>query len=139
MADLYDLPKLDLEPFDVTLFSGIFYHLPDPITGLKVAADLTREVLILDTSVRMGQPDGMLAVGYEGTTQVMTGVHGLNWVPTGPKVLERILGWMGFTETRLVRWNASHRANRSDVGRLRMIAARKEGFLENLESVEGPS
>jgi tRNA (mo5U34)-methyltransferase len=49
VADLYDLPKLGLEPFDFTLFKGIFYHLPDPITGLKAAADLTKEILVLDT------------------------------------------------------------------------------------------
>src|SRR6185437_15533884 len=47
--DLYDLPKIHLEPFDVTLFKGIFYHLPDPITGLKIAADLTKELMIVGT------------------------------------------------------------------------------------------
>src|SRR5436309_1828615 len=45
VCDLYDLPKLGLETFDVTLFNGIFYHLPDPVAGMKIAADLTRELL----------------------------------------------------------------------------------------------
>src|SRR5205807_1767752 len=40
VLDLYDLPERGHEPFDVVLFNGIFYHLPDPIAGLKVAADM---------------------------------------------------------------------------------------------------
>ena len=30
--DLYDIPSQNLTPFDITMFKGIFYHLPDPIT-----------------------------------------------------------------------------------------------------------
>ena len=43
VCDLYALPELDLPSFDITLFNGIFYHLPEPVTGLKIAADLTKE------------------------------------------------------------------------------------------------
>jgi SAM-dependent methyltransferase len=139
VLDLYDLPKLDLEPFDITLFKGIFYHLPDPITGLKAAADLTREVVILDTAMRNDLPDGMLAVGNEGRAQVMTGVYGLNWHPTGPKVLTRILNWLGFTEVRVILWRGNHRKDRPDLGRIRLIASRKKGLLDAFESVEAPS
>jgi hypothetical protein len=32
---LADVPALGLEPFDVTLFSGIFYHLPDPVGPMR--------------------------------------------------------------------------------------------------------
>ena len=106
VLDLYDLPKLRLEPFDITLFKGIFYHLPDPVAGLKMAADLTREVLIVDTNARVDLPDGMLAVQQEAIEHPMSGVYGLNWVPTGPEVMTRILNWMGFTETRLTSWVA---------------------------------
>lgn len=59
--DLYDLPNLGLAPFDITLFKGIFYHLPDPIRGLKLAADLTREVIIVNTATLNDVPDGMLS------------------------------------------------------------------------------
>lgn len=137
--DLYDLPELGLKPFDITLFQGIFYHLPDPIRGLKVAADLTRELIIVDTAMRNGLPDGMLAIAREGSTQLMTGVYGLNWHPTGPNVLIQILSWLGFAETRVVRWRANHREDRPDIGRLRILASRKEGLLEKFESLESPS
>lgn len=140
--DLYDLPKLELEPFDITLFQGVFYHLPDPITGLKIAADLTREVIILDTATRnhlpdgTRLPDGMLTIAEEGRESVMTGVYGLNWFPTGPGVLTRILRWMGFAEIRLARQRAQGEHSRRGQGRLRIIASRKEGLLGEFESVE---
>jgi tRNA (mo5U34)-methyltransferase len=133
--DLYDLPKLDLEPFDVVMFQGIFYHLPDPVTGLKIAADLTRELLILDTAFNNEHPDGMLVLRQESRTRVMSGVYGLNWFPTGPNVLTRILDWMGFVETRLISRRTTGQS-RSEIGRLRMMASRTEGLLEGLEPAD---
>ena len=41
VCDLYDLPALQPGRFGVTLFLGIFYHLPDPITALKVCGSPT--------------------------------------------------------------------------------------------------
>lgn len=136
VMDLYNLPNLGLEPFDVTFFRGIFYHLPDPITALKVAADLTREVLILNTAIWNDLPDGMLAIAEEGTEDLMTGVHGLSWFPTGPNVLTRTLRWMGFTEIRLVVSHTRHKDLPPRLGNLEIIASRKEGLLKKLESLE---
>jgi len=136
--DLYDLPKAGMEPFDVTMFQGIFYHLPDPITGLKAAADLTSELLIFDTAIRDGMPDGMLALAEESRTQVMSGVYGLNWFPTGPVVLERILRWLGFVEVKLVHWRVNRRGRRGNVGRVRILASRKEGLLAGIQTVSEP-
>ena len=134
VCDLYDLPKLGLEPFDITIFKGIFYHLPDPITGLKIAADLTRELIILDTATQNGLPDGMLAVAEEDRVAVMSGIHGLNWFPTGPGVLTRILNWMGFTETRCIYWHTEIETQPTELGRLQLIASREKHLLEQIES-----
>lgn len=130
IMDLYDLPKRGLEPFDVTMFKGIFYHLPDPITGLKAAADLTKELLILDTAIRTDLPDGMLKLAREGQDPVMTGVYGLNWFPTGPKVLAEILDWMGFADVRLDYWRTRVGGRRPELGRLQIFAARERGLLD---------
>jgi tRNA (mo5U34)-methyltransferase len=133
VCDLYDVPRLNLEPFDITLFQGIFYHLPDPIEGLKIAADLTKQLLIIGTATQGGMPDGCLFAAEENPEILMSGIHGLMWRPTGPEVLDRILRWMGFVETRVIGWlkevpgRGHHRK-----GRLRMAASRSAGLLEGL-------
>jgi tRNA (mo5U34)-methyltransferase len=127
VMDLYDLPKRGFAPFDVTLFKGIFYHLPDPVTGLKIAADLTNEALIMDTNSRAGLPDGMLALEGEGAEELMLGIHGLNWHPTGPETVIRILEWAGFVEFHVIRWVREYKPG---TGRFGMVASKKHGLLD---------
>ncbi len=100
--DLLDLPELGLEPFDLTQFKGILYHLTDPIEGLRIAAEHTREVLLLGTGFRIDLDDGMLVINRE-CAGLMHGVHGLNWFPTGPDVVRQMLEWAGFAEVRLAK------------------------------------
>ncbi len=127
VMDLYDLPKLGLEPFDFTYFSGIFYHLPDPITGLKIAADLTRDVLLLNTAAmpEAENPRGLTQV-YESETLVMSGVYKLAWFPNGPEILAEILKWLGFRDMKLTRDVINHKGRR----RLEIIAARSRNRLD---------
>jgi tRNA (mo5U34)-methyltransferase len=124
VCDLYDLPKLGLGAFDITLFNGIFYHLPDPVGGTKIAADLTQELLIVNTATRNGLPDGMLAFSEEGRSELASGIYGLNWFPTGPGVLSGILSWLGFPETRCTRWRTVVQNQPPELGRIDMLAAR---------------
>jgi SAM-dependent methyltransferase len=135
LCDLYDLPKLGLKPFDITIFKGIFYHLPDPITGLKIVADLTKELILVDTATKNGCPDGMLAVSEEDRVAVMSGVHGLNWFPTGPNVLARVLNWLGFSETHCVFWQNGATENQpANLGRLQILGSRKPGLFLDLSA-----
>ena len=48
--DAYKVSTLD-EKFDIVLFMGIFYHLPDPFLALKLAASVCKEILIIETEV----------------------------------------------------------------------------------------
>lgn len=133
VMDLYDLEKMKLAPFDITNFKGIFYHLPDPVSGLKIAADMTREILIFNTSTMWGEKDGYLRCGLESRKNLMSGVHGLKWYPTGPKVCADILKWLGFEEMKLSFFR-EHRDNQDlSLGRLEIIAAREPGMLDNIE------
>ena len=127
VLDLYDLPSRD-EEFDIAIFKGIFYHLPDPVRGLKVVADKTRELILLNTATRAGVDDGFLAISQEPTDVLMSGVYGLNWLPTGPDVLQRILGWLGFPATRISYWHKQTglRAGGKPTGRIEILAARDE-------------
>jgi SAM-dependent methyltransferase len=120
--------------YDITIFKGIFYHLPDPISGLRVAADLTRELILVNTATRNGIPDGMLVLSEEHTEAVMSGVYGLNWLPTGPNVVIRILRWMGFAEARCVWWQQDTSPSQPpEMGRMEVIAARTPGFFEKFD------
>jgi tRNA (mo5U34)-methyltransferase len=54
----HDLDVLDLSPdrigsFDVVLFLGVLYHLPNPLLALERVASVTRGLLILETVVDM--------------------------------------------------------------------------------------
>ncbi len=143
--DLMELPKLDLPQFDVTLFKGIFYHLPDPIHGLKIAGDLTKELLILNTAVSNEfDPEphlGGLFLQLESADSFMSGVHRLNWYPTGPKVLTQILYWMGFDQIKLhyhiksLPLTKDVGTMRGQKGRLEIMAARRKGLLGRLQTI----
>jgi tRNA (mo5U34)-methyltransferase len=128
VSDLYDIPDVGLEPFDITLFNGIFYHLPDPIMGLKIAADLTKDLLVVNTATRSGFPDGLLAVEEESREFILDGVYGLMWRPTGPEVIERILRWLGFADTFVTWWKKE--ALQPGWGRLEILGSRTPGGLE---------
>ncbi len=131
VMDLYDLPKQNLEPCDMTMFKGIFYHLPDPITGLKIAADLTREVMWFNTQTLWGVDDGYLKIGSESRDHVMSGVHGLKWYPTGYNVLAKILAWLGFVDLKLT-YNKQN-PTLPHLGRVEFMAAKKPGMLDQIE------
>jgi tRNA (mo5U34)-methyltransferase len=129
VCDLYDLPDLDAGRFDVSFFNGIFYHLPNPITGLKIAADRTDELLVVNTATMAGRRDGALVADRESPTKLMSGIYGLNWFPTGPLVLGRILRWLGFPDVRCSAWRSP--PNQSEqLGRIELLAARTEGFFD---------
>lgn len=129
-CDLYDLPHRNLNPFDITMFKGIFYHLPDPIGGLKIAADLTTELLYFNSATLWGEEDGHLKCGWECREHVMSGVHGFRWFPTGPQVIVEILTWLGFVEFKKTFFVQD--ANFPHLGRVELIASKKPGLLTNL-------
>jgi SAM-dependent methyltransferase len=130
VMDLYDLPRRNFKPFDMTFFSGLFYHLPDPVTGLKIAADLTEDILILNTALMLdpSNPRG-LTMARESRTKVMSGVHQLAWFPNGKETLRDILLWLEFKELKV-----SLFLERTGLrSRIEIIAAREKGRLANCD------
>jgi tRNA (mo5U34)-methyltransferase len=132
VLDLYDLASRVSSQFDIAIFKGIFYHLPDPVRGLKIVADQTRELLLLNTMTRAGVADGFLAVAEESTGALMSGVYGLNWLPTGPDVLRRILHWLDFPAVRVSFWQkeTGPHSGLEKLGRIELLAARDEKTFE---------
>jgi len=116
------------QSYDVTLFKGVFYHIPDPIHDLSHLCDLTKEVVILDTMTDPSIPEHCLGSSRESQTHLMSGVDGLNWIPGGPKVVENIFQWAGFPEVRLAKRLEQYGDGRR--GRMRLVAARSKALLE---------
>ncbi|MES1976031.1 MAG: methyltransferase domain-containing protein [Pseudomonadota bacterium] len=125
---LADVPGLGLKPYDVTLFSGILYHLPDPVAGLKIAADLTRELIIVNTATFPAKQPG-LVLNPESRALLMSGVDGLAWYPTGETVVREMLAWCGFPHARL----SFDRATQKGRGRLEIWAARDPAVFDHYD------
>jgi tRNA (mo5U34)-methyltransferase len=138
VLDLYDLPKRGVGPVDVTFFLGIFYHLPDPIGALKLVADLTRELIIVDTATQNDLPDGSLFADEESESKLLSGAYGLSWLPTGPEALRKLLRWVGFEEMRVIYRRRDTAAQPTHLGRLRVAAARDEGLFEPFDATREP-
>jgi hypothetical protein len=66
---------------------------------LRIAADHTSELLILNTAIS-NAGGYSLVLNWESKTMVMSGIHGLAWLPTGEGVLREILNWCGFPHVR---------------------------------------
>ena len=121
VCDLIDVgDHVGNDHFDICLFKGIFYHLPDPVAALERVARRTDEVIVLDTATTKHTADGFLKLHMEGVENPMSGVHGLAWLPTGPVVLARILEWLGFGATCVLYWNQRPDSPR---GRVRVVGS----------------
>jgi len=51
VSDVYDIPQLNLEPFDYVLFLGVLYHLRHPLLALETVCSLTTETAAVDSFV----------------------------------------------------------------------------------------
>ena len=101
--NLYELTAAELGTFDIVLFLGLLYHLPDPLGALRVVRNLTRQRMYLETLV--------LDFGREmDELPLMRFFAGSSWAadPTnywGPNVrcVEEMLGETEFAARRVVR------------------------------------
>ena len=110
--------------FDITMFKGVFYHLPDPIGALLGLCGVTRELMVVDTASRSDIPENALVSNLESRTHLMSGVDGFAWLPGGPRAVIDILVQAGFGETRTVYWDKNVEGSLENWGRFRVVAAR---------------
>src|SRR6266446_2469799 len=96
MLDI-DVPELCPErvgsTFDVALFLGVFYHLFDPIDGLRRAAALAKEVLVVETHIDLGDIHRPAMVMYPGSE--LDG-DATNWWGPNNACVRELLKAMGF-------------------------------------------
>jgi len=120
-ADASQFLDTSRKVYDIVIFKGIFYHLPDPIHTLMKACDAAAECILVDTASSSEVPEQCLSPYKESRTHVMSGVHGLAWLPGGPEAVRPILAHRGFKTIELVFWRAATQAAR---GRFRLIGSR---------------
>lgn len=106
-----EVPDLSVEnvggQFDVVLFLGVFYHLIDPIDGLRRAASLAKEVLVIETHTDgedIGRPAMIMYPGSE-----LDGDPS-NWWGPNNACMKALLGTMGFARIDGPRYTNGPRA-----------------------------
>jgi tRNA (mo5U34)-methyltransferase len=145
--ELNELATKPLPRFDITLLKGLLHLVPDPIRALKIAADLTRELMILNSPVvNIVDPEPVNGCFYFSPNpgeSLIDGIHKLNWYPSGPKVLLKMLEWLGFPYIKLHYYvksapiateSAPLRGQKKGV--VEIIAARQTGLLGRLSTIE---
>jgi tRNA (mo5U34)-methyltransferase len=91
--DVPDISPEKLGTFDVVLFLGVFYHLFDPIDGLRRAASLAKEVLVVETHTDLAELDRPAMVMYPGAE--LAG-DATNWWGPNPACMLALLKQFGF-------------------------------------------
>lgn len=92
--DVPDLSPERVGTFDVVLFLGVFYHLFDPIEGLRRAASLARDVMVVASYVDLGDVDRPAMVFYPGDE--LAGDPTNWWGPNVP-LIKALLKEFGFS------------------------------------------
>jgi len=128
--NLYDLPTKDLHSFDLVQFKGLFYHLSDPISGLKIATDHCRDILIFSTAFLWDEVDGALVQEMSDPELLHGGIDRISWFPTGPNVCAELIRNLGFEQLKLT--SIKQVKARPERGRIEIIAARERGRLSEL-------
>jgi len=104
-ANVYDLSPAPLglkakERFDVTLFPGVLYHLKNPFLGLERVAEVTGDLLIVETTVakeKISQAPRMYLIG-QGKRPLERDPS--NWWNPNVSCLKELLRLLGFTEAK---------------------------------------
>jgi tRNA (mo5U34)-methyltransferase len=114
---LEELAPERIGTFDVVLFLGVLYHLPDPLPVLERVSALARELLILETQVDLMWTRRPAMAHYPGSELLG---DASNWWGPNPPLVEALLRAHGFTRVIQVhRESLPYRAARSLYRRLR--------------------
>lgn len=63
-ANIYELRQADIGTFDIVLFLGVLYHLPDMVRALAIVRDLCDGVLFLETDAEPDLVPGIACARY---------------------------------------------------------------------------
>ena len=97
-ANIYEIPRLGLKPFDLVLCLGVLYHLPDMVRALHLIRTMCTGRLIIETLIATDLGDQPLARYYQGAS--LNGDITNFWSPNIPCV-ESMLRDVGFELERV--------------------------------------
>ena len=97
VIDVHEMMLETVGRWDVVLFLGVFYHLLDPIDALRRLAQITNEVLVLETHLDLQDLRRPAMVFYPGREP---GGDQTNWWGPNRTCVEGLLKAVGFPEVR---------------------------------------
>jgi len=100
--NLYDIPASDIGEFDLVLFLGVLYHLPDMIRALDIVARLCRSRLLVETQFEPELMPGVAVARYYEAGTLANDITNF-WVPN-KECLFAILRDTGFHMRREDSW-----------------------------------
>lgn len=96
--DVYDISPEKVGVFDNVFFLGVFYHLRNPLRALECVANVTKEMLILETFVdELKNPRPTMAY-YPGTD---ANPDPTSWWGPNVQCVEAMLKTVGFQKTQV--------------------------------------
>ncbi|MCP4907217.1 MAG: DUF1698 domain-containing protein [bacterium] len=110
-VDIHSLASAEIGSFDVVLCLGVLYHLRDPLSALEAVADVTGDLLVLETHTDATHLRRPAMVFYEGDE--LAG-DASNWSGPNERMLATWLREVGFRDVEVVhRRSIGHRALRA--------------------------
>lgn len=107
-CSLYELPDHDLDDsFDFVLYSGVLYHVTDPILSLRICFNCLKDggKCLLESAARRSDES---VVTYQGAEVFWAGTaeernrRGWNWFVPSAEAARRMLGDVGFDDVRVL-------------------------------------
>jgi SAM-dependent methyltransferase len=108
--------------FDIVIFRGILYRLPDPIHALMGYCDLAKETILVESDCVYDIRETCFVALAENHFDVMSGADGLAWLPGGPRAVQQILRYKGFKRVDIEAWHGV--AGQANLGQMRIVGSR---------------
>jgi tRNA (mo5U34)-methyltransferase len=99
--DVTEISPESVGTHDVVLFLGVCYHLPDPIEGLKRAASVTKDLMIVETTFENLDETKAL---FEYKPERLRGDSSNHWSPNIKGLCDVLSGICGFKQVNARRW-----------------------------------
>jgi tRNA (mo5U34)-methyltransferase len=140
-VDVLDLSPDRLGTFDIVLFLGVLYHVPNPLLALERVAAMTRRLLILETVIDMIGVTRPAAAFYPGRE---LSNDPTNWWGPNPAAVHGMLRSVGFdaVETITPIRSAPYRAARAVFHRAKGKNDLSSAFRQDravFHALKGPS